>query len=66
MTRPLTDWTGLTPIKPHSHVKITRSNHRHYGRTGTVVRIRAADCRVWVALAGGVVTSALCRSLTVL
>ena len=60
----LTDWTGLFTLRQHTHVKITRTNHKHYGRTGTVVRIK--DNQVWVALPGGIVTKASHRSLEVL
>lgn len=58
------DWTGITPIKPHSHVKIVRRNHHCYGWTGSVVRV--VHPRVWVALADGRIVSAGHRSIEVL
>lgn len=62
----LTDWTGLSPLRQHAHVKITNRNHSKHGQTGTVVRIDQDKRRVWVALPDGSVVPAGHRSVEVL
>lgn len=62
--RKLTDWTGITFIRPHSHVRIRHPRHSYFGQTGTIVRVEGR--RVWVALPGGTVVPAGHRSVEVI
>lgn len=62
----LTDRTGRRPIRQFAHVRITHPRHSYYRTTGTVVRIDAAQRKVWVALPNGTVTPAGHRSVEVL
>lgn len=62
----LHDWTGLHPLRVHSHIKITHPRHAYYGETGTVVRVDVAQRKVWIALPGGRTTSAGHRSVEVI
>ena len=60
----LMDWSGVFPLKNHSHVKIVNKDHGSYGQSGSIVRIQGN--RVWVALPGDVVVPAGHRSVEVL
>lgn len=57
------DATGLFPLRHHSHVKVVRRNHRHYLKTGTVIRLD--ENYVWIAMPGGAIVRAGHRSVEV-
>jgi hypothetical protein len=64
MTNSLSDVNGVT-IRPFAHIRICMPRHKHYGRTGTAVRVDPTRNLVWVALPGGIVIRLNRRSVQV-
>lgn len=62
----LQDRTGASPLKLFSHVKITHPLHQASESTGTVIRIDAAQRKVWIALPDGRIVPAGHRSVEVI
>lgn len=62
----LVDYTGITPIRRFSHIKVVRRNHHRYGQTGTVIRINEDTNKVWVVFPDGSLSQVGRRSLEVI